>query len=247
MSLVLEVVDPSIDVACVLVVSAHPDDVDFGAAGTVSILCQKGVEVHYCIVTDGEAGGENTSVTPEELVKVRRFEQSQAADILGVKSVSFLGYPDGSLEVTHKLRCDISEVIRRVRPDRVIAPSPMRNWTMIHASHPDHLAAGEAAVDAIYPDARNPFAHRKLLEQGLEPHVVPQLWLMASPIPQIAVDITEVFEAKLNALWCHESQIPPGERDSIANRLKENFSNVAKHAGLSGGKFAEAFQAVDTR
>jgi LmbE family N-acetylglucosaminyl deacetylase len=128
----------------VLVVTAHPDDVDFGSAGTVATLVAAGVSVTYCIVTDGDAGGFDPTVPRSEIPRIRRAEQVAAAAVVGVSDVRFLGYRDGELTVSHDLRRDISRVIRQVRPQRVMTMSPVRNWERIAASHPDHMAAGEA-------------------------------------------------------------------------------------------------------
>ncbi len=151
-------------------VTAHPDDVDFGAAGAVAAFTSAGVEVTYCIVTNGQAGGSDRTMSRAEMAALRQDEQRAAAAVVGVNDVRFLGHPDGTVQASLQLRRDISRVIRQVRPERVITQSPERNWDAIYASHPDHLAAGEAAVCAVYPDARNPFAHPELLEdEGLEP------------------------------------------------------------------------------
>ena len=172
--------DEASDVKTILVVTAHPDDVDFGAAGSVATWTDKGIDVRYCVVTDGDAGGFDPAVPRSEIPRIRREEQTKAAKTVGVTELHFLGYPDGRLESSLELRRDISRVIRQVRPERMLCPSPERNLTRIYASHPDHLAAGEAAVCAVYPDARNPWAHPELLQdEGLEPHTVPELWLMA--------------------------------------------------------------------
>ena len=183
----------------VLVVTAHPDDVDFGMAGTVATLTAAGVNVSYCIVTDGDAGGSDRTVSRSDMVALRQKEQRAAAAEVGVTELAFLGYPDGRLTPSLDLRRDISRVIRLLRPQRVFTQSPERSWTRLGASHPDHLATGEATTCAIYPDARNPFAFPELLEEGLEPHIVPELWLMATERADRAVDITGTFKAKLAA------------------------------------------------
>ena len=171
---------PDDGVRRVLVVTAHPDDVDFGSAGTVAAFTKAGIEVTYCVVTNGEAGGSDRDLSRADMAVLRQDEQRAAAAVVGVTDVRFLGHSDGMLEPTIGLRRDISRVIRQVRPERVLTQSPERNWDFIFASHPDHLAAGEAAVCAVYPDARNPFAHPELLdEEGLEPWTVTELWLMA--------------------------------------------------------------------
>lgn len=228
----------------VLVVAAHPDDIDFGAAGTVGTLIDAGVEVSYCIVTDGDAGGSDESVSRLEMASLRREEQRNAAECLGVFDIEFLGYPDGRVTASLELRRDISRAIRQSCPQLVIAPSPERVWERIFVSHPDHLAVGEATVCAIYPDARNPFAHPELLSEGIKPHVVEKLWLMADPNPNLSVDVTEHFEAKIAALGCHQSQI--ADIKPIAQRLSEAGRASALNSGLPDGAIAELFRAIPT-
>ena len=225
-------------------VSAHPDDVDFGAAGTVATFTDAGIEVAYCIVTDGDAGGSDASITRAQMAAIRRDEQRAAAAEVGVHDVTFLGYPDGRLTVTLDLRRDLTRVIRRFRPQRVLAQSPERLWDRIFASHPDHLAAGEAAVCAVYPDARNPFAHPELLDEGLEPHTVAQLWLMAAPSTSVVVDTTKAIDRKVAALQRHRSQVGDGEQ--VAERMRAWGIATAVDAGLPEGTTAEAFQALQT-
>jgi LmbE family N-acetylglucosaminyl deacetylase len=226
----------------VLVVTAHPDDVDFGAGGSVATWVKAGLEVAYCVVTDGDAGGSDRSISRPDMARLRRQEQRAAAAELGVATVGFLGYPDGRLTASIELRRDISRAVRSFRPDRLVCQSPERNWERIGASHPDHLAAGEAAVCAAYPDARNPFAHPELLDEGLEPFAVKEMWLMASPQPNRAVDITETFDRKVAALRRHESQV--GHETGLHERLRGWASASALAAGLSGGRLAEVFQFV---
>jgi len=232
------------DVGKILVVTAHPDDVDFGAAGSVAVWTGAGVDVAYCIVTDGDAGGSDRAMSRGEMAALRRDEQRAAAREVGVSEVIFLGYPDGRLTPSIELRRDLSRVIRRLRPDRVVTQSPERNWSRIYASHPDHLAAGEAATCAVYPDARNPFAHPELLEEGLEPHTVPELWLMATERADRAVDATDVYDRKLAALRSHRSQVGDGEH--LDELLRGWMSGTALAAGLPEGRLAEAFRVVAT-
>jgi LmbE family N-acetylglucosaminyl deacetylase len=236
-------IDDVAGVERVLVVTAHPDDVDFGVAGSVAVWVKAGVEVSYCIVTDGDAGGSDRSVPRAEMAALRREEQRAAAAEVGVGSVTFLGYPDGRLTPSFELRRDLCRVLRRLRPDRLVCQSPERSWERIGASHPDHLAAGEAAVCVAYPDARNPFAHPELLEEGLEPFSVREVWLMASQRANRAVDITDVFELKLAALRCHRSQV--GEGEWLEQRLRGWFTQGARLAGLGEGRLAETFQVVE--
>lgn len=240
----LTVDDGTEPVARILVVTAHPDDVDFGAAGSVAVWTERGVEVSYCIVTDGDAGGSDRSISRAEMAAVRREEQLVAARSVGVTDVTFLGFPDGMVTPSLELRRAIAAVIRRVRPDRVVTQSPERNWSRIYASHPDHLAAGEAAACAVYPDARNPFAFPDLLEEGLEPHTVPELWIMATERADRVVDATGVFERKLAALRSHRSQV--GDGDHLEDLLRSWMSGTALAAGLPEGRLAESFQVVNT-
>jgi LmbE family N-acetylglucosaminyl deacetylase len=228
----------------VLVVTAHPDDVDFGAAGTVAAFTDAGIEVAYCVVTDGEAGGSDRSVARAEMAAIRRHEQRAAAAVVGVSDVTFLGYPDGRLVPSIELRRDVSRVIRRFRPQRVLTQSPERTWDRIFASHPDHLVVGEAATCAVYPDARNPFAHAELLDEGLEPHTVGELWLMAAATATVAVETSGTFDRKVAALRCHRSQV--GAVDELRARLEQWATGTARDAGLPGGSRAESFRVVRT-
>jgi LmbE family N-acetylglucosaminyl deacetylase len=238
-------IDHALDVKTILVVTAHPDDVDFGAAGSVATWTDKGIDVRYCIVTDGDAGGFDPDVPRSEIPRIRREEQTKAAKTVGVTEIHFLGYPDGRLQATLELRRDISRVIRQVRPDRMLCPSPERNLTRIYASHPDHLAAGEASVCAVYPDARNPWAHPELLQdEGLEPHTVPELWLMASNHANRFVDTTAQIDRKIAALLCHESQMPDPAR--MPKLITDWGATIAATAGLPAGSYAEGFQRIET-
>ena len=225
-------------------VCAHPDDIDFGASGSVAGWTDAGIEVTYCLVTDGDAGGFDREVPREEIPRIRRAEQIAAAAVVGVTDVRFLGYPDGRLTPSLELRRDLSRVIRQVRPQRVVCQSPERNWASVYASHPDHRAAGEATLDAVYPDARNPFAHPELLqEEGLEPHIVHEVWVMGGPQPDHYVDVTDQFERKVAALREHRSQLtdPTGEPPAV---LRDLMRRNAEAGGLTEGRLAEAFKVV---
>ena len=235
---------PLTDIARALVVTAHPDDVDFGAGGTVAAWTAAGIEVAYCICTSGDAGGFDD--TPRhEMGPLREAEQRAAAAAVGVTGVRFLGHPDGRLTASLDLRRDISREIRRFRPERVLTQSPEIWWRRLGASHPDHRAAGEAAVDAVYPDARNPFAHPELLaEEGLEPWSVREIWLMAAPDERIdhVVDITDTVEQKLKALRAHVSQT--AQMTDLEQRVRGLGGAWARRFGLPEGRVAEAFQVV---
>jgi LmbE family N-acetylglucosaminyl deacetylase len=232
-------------VARVLVITAHPDDVDFGAAGTIAQWTESGFTVSYCIVTNGEAGGSDPSVTRTEMVAIRQAEQTAAAKQVGVSDLHFLGYPDGRVEATIGLRRDLARVIRLLRPDRVVCPSPERNYARTGASHPDHRAVGAAALDAVYPDSRNPFAFPELLaDEKLEPWTVREVWISGSPAPTTYVDITDTFPRKVAALRSHVSQI--SDPDGLEEFLRGWLSRTAAQGGLPDGRLAEAFQVLQT-
>ncbi len=227
----------------VLVVTAHPDDVDFGAAGSIAAWTRAGVQVTYAIVTNGDAGGFDRDVPREQIPVIRQAEQTAAAKAVGVEDVRFLGYTDGELMVSLDLRRDISRVIRDVRPDRLLCQSPERNWERLPASHPDHMAAAEATIQAVYPDARNPFAHPTLLhDEGLDAWTVHDLWIMGGPRPDHWIDITDTFEDKMAALRAHESQV--GHREDLEDFMRQWATRIGTTAGLPAGRLAEAFMVV---
>lgn len=232
------------EVQRILVVTAHPDDVDFGAAGSVATWTKAGAEVTYCIVTDGDAGGFDPEVPRNEIGGIRRAEQTAAASEVGVTDLRFLGFPDGRLEVTLELRREISRVIRDVRPRRVVIQSPQRTFDSVYRNHPDHLAAGEAAICAVYPDARNPFTFTELIDDGFEAWSVEEVLIMGGPGADVFVDITDTFEAKLSALLRHESQMT--DPDGMRERLQLWGAANAKLGGLPDGRLAEVFRFMAT-
>jgi LmbE family N-acetylglucosaminyl deacetylase len=236
--------EPISDAQRVLGVFAHPDDVDFGAGGTIARWTAEGIEVSYLIVTRGDAGGFDE--TPrEEMPRLREAEQRAAAAELGVKDIEFLnGYFDGQLTPTIKLRRDITRAIRRVRPDRIITTSPLRRWErMAGPSHPDHMAVGEATTCAIYPDARNPFAFSELMDEGLEPWVVREVWYTSGPSPDHAVDVTDMLDRKLAALARHTTQT---SHVDVSVFVRERMIAMAQAAGLPEGRLAESFSVFRT-
>jgi LmbE family N-acetylglucosaminyl deacetylase len=227
----------------ILVITAHPDDVDFGAAGTIAGWTDRDIEVTYCVVTDGDAGGFDENFPRAEMAALRRAEQIAAAKCVGVHDVRFLGYPDGRVEATLELRRDLARVIRQVRPDRLLCPSPERNYVRMAPSHPDHRAVGSAALDAVYPDARNPFAFPELREEGMAAWTVPEIFILGGPTPGHFVDISATFGRKLAALRAHESQT--GHMDNLEDRIRTMLGRMASQAGLPDGQLAEAFQVLD--
>jgi LmbE family N-acetylglucosaminyl deacetylase len=241
---VSDVLDDS-EIHRILAVMAHPDDIDFGSAGTIATWTDKGIEVTYLIVTDGDAGGFDPAVPRTDIPGIRQAEQRAAAKCVGVEDVRFLGYPDGMVEATLGLRRDIARVIRQVRPDRVVLPSPERNYDRIYGSHPDHRAVGSAALDAVYPDARNPFTFPELLaDEGLEAWTVPEVWIPGGPDPNHAVDVTALFDRKVAALRSHVSQTE--HHDDLEGMLRSWMASNSARLGLPEGTLAEIFRVVPT-
>ncbi len=232
------------EVERILCIAAHPDDVDYGSAGTVAGWTAKGIEVVYCVVTDGDAGGFDPAVPRDQIAGIRRAEQRAAAAEIGVTDVRFLGYPDGRLEVSLTLRADIARVIREVRPQRVVCQNPQRNQqAMIYGNHPDHIAAAEATMCAVYPDARNEFTFIEEIGD-LEPWAVPEVWVTEGPQANHYSDITATFEKKVAALLQHRSQIT--DPDRLRELLRPWNAGNATAGGLPEGSFAEAFLVLST-
>ena len=229
----------------VLVVTAHPDDCDFGAAGTIAKWSAAGIKVSYCIATNGDQGGEDPNVPRDEMPKIRQREQRDAGKAVGVEDITFLNYRDGWLVPTIELRKDIVRQIRITRPQRMLIQSPDRNWDRLFASHPDHMAAGEAAIQAVYPDSRNPFAFEDLLkDEGLEPWRVREVWVMSSQSPDHFVDITDVFDKKMQALHAHVSQT--AHNPDLEKMVREWGEKNAAANNLTEGKIVEVFKIVNT-
>ena len=223
-----------------LVIAAHPDDVDFGAAGTVGAWTSRGVAVTYCVITDGQAGGFDAELDRADIPRIRRAEQTAAAAEVGVEDLVFLGYVDGELTVSRQLVRDLTRVIRRVRPQRVLIQSPERDWERLAPSHPDHLAGGEAATQALYPAAGNPFAFPELLgDEGLGAWSPQEVWIMEHPTSNHVVDVTHHFTAKIAALISHESQHPDPGR--IKQLMRDKLSATAARFSLGEGRLGEEF------
>lgn len=232
-----------------LVVTAHPDDVDFGAAGMVANLTDAGAEVTYCLVTDGQAGGFDDTISRREMAAIRREEQTKAAAEVGVTDLVFLGHTDGEVQFSMELRHEISRVIRQVRPQVVITQSPQINVTSVYGSHADHVATGQATWAAVYPDARNPFAFPELLTSGHEPWAADEIWIMFGlglpTEPATFVDITGQIDRKIRALRCHVSQ--QHDPDALERNIRGWWAQIAVEGGLPDGSFAERFYVVDAR
>jgi LmbE family N-acetylglucosaminyl deacetylase len=228
-----------------LVVVAHPDDAEFWAGGTIARWVGAGVAVMYCVLTDGETGGYDASISRDDIPHIRRAEQQKAAAVLGVKDVRFFGLTEGGLRSDDSnLRRKLVRLIRQVRPQRVITWSPEWNWQRFRSCHPDHRATGEIVLSAIYPDAGNQFAHLSLREEGLEAWTVREAWLLNSPHVNHYVDITDVFERKVTAVRLHKSQT--GNRQNLAAELRERIAANTAAAQLPADRLAEGFQVVVT-
>jgi LmbE family N-acetylglucosaminyl deacetylase len=221
----------------VMVITAHPDDSEFGAAGTVAKMVKQGREVTYAIVTNGNKGTSDRAITPERLARIREAEQRQAARVLGVERVEFLGYEDGEVEDTRHLRRDITRQIRRWRPDLVITQNPHRTYNL-YASHRDHRITAGVVLDCVYPLARDHLAFPELLPEH-EPHKVREIYLMQWENPHLVVDITDTMDVKLKALACHQSQL--GNFPDVEARVRDRAAALGKPHGYA---CAEAFDRI---
>ena len=226
-----------------MVVVAHADDAEYGCSGTVAKWCAYGWKVVYVICTDGSKGGSDREMTQERLSAIRREEQTNAGKVLGIADVAFLDYEDSKLEPTLDLRRDIAREIRRHRPDVLVCPYPMRNldgagWGV---GHPDHLAAGEAALSAVFPTARDHMTFPEMLEEGLEPHKVAEVWVMGHPQPDHWVDVTDHMDTSARALAQHVSQIGERSVDELSEMMRRGRRDRAIGKGM---QYAEGFRKI---
>lgn len=221
-----------------LAVVAHPDDLEFTSGGTIALWTSNGCEATVCVCTHGEKGTKNREVDPHVLARVREEEQREAARVLGVDTVVLLDYPDGGLTPTLKLRLDLVRLIRRVRPSAVVCPDPTQRFDATSVNHPDHIAVGEATLQAVYPTARDEAAAREVLAEGYEPHAVQDVFLYSPREANCVVDITTTLETKVAAVAAHRSQVD--------ERAAHEY--VARRAKLVGARHgvahAESFYAI---
>ena len=225
-----------------MVVVAHADDAEYGCSGSVAKLCDEGYQVVYVLCTDGSKGSSDLIITPKELSKIRKQEQIEAGKVLGLKDVVFLNFEDSVLEPTLKLRKAITAEIRKHKPEILICPYPMRNlegrgWGI---GHPDHIAAGEATLSAVFPTARDHLSFPDLLEKGLQPHNVAEVWIMGHPDPDLWIDVTNYIDTSINALLRHASQVSYS-REQVTQSMKERKSLTAVGSGYD---YAEAFRRI---
>jgi LmbE family N-acetylglucosaminyl deacetylase len=235
-----------------MVIVAHPDDAEFACAGTVALWAREGWDVSYVICTDGGSGGpdEATDVSAAQrniVIETRKQEQRAACAVLGAQDVLFLGYPDGQLRPTLELRRDIVRLLRRYRPARVICQSPDRIWSPSYSlgrHHPDHLAAGQATLEAIYPASQNPWDFPELLAEGLLPHKVAEVYVAAPPVVNFHVDITTTMDQKLAALRAHASQISEEAYAKIEQWQRSMSATMGERYGVT---YAEEYHLIKNR
>jgi LmbE family N-acetylglucosaminyl deacetylase len=233
------------DYSRVLAVFAHPDDAEFQFGGTVAKLARMGAEVNYVVCTDGSRGGPDPAVPDSELAAIRADEQLAAARVLGVKDVAFLGYKNGTLEVTVELRRDIVRQIRRFKPELILTLPPFRVLDApIALSHREHMNVGEATLIATYPEASSPRAYPELLEEGFEPHRVTDVWIPAFGDADRFIDVSDVVDVKVEAIRCHTSQL-----DEKTGRPGWTFENrtappMRAAGNRIGCEYAESFRTI---
>ena len=222
-----------------LIVVAHPDDVEAHCGGTVARLAAGGCDVRLIVCTSGEKGTSDRGMSPERLAERREAEQLDAAQVLGITSTIFLRYPDGEVCNDSTLRGQIVRQIRAQRPDLVVTHDPEFPWPA-YTAHRDHRAVGRVTLDALYPDARDHlFFPEQITQDGLEPHVTPEAWLIMSRIPDLFIDIEPTIDQKIDARLKHASQ------HSDASALRQSFRARAGELGSAMGlAFAEALKIV---
>jgi LmbE family N-acetylglucosaminyl deacetylase len=226
----------------ILVVGAHPDDVDFSSAGTMSKWSNEGKEIYYLICTGGDKGGTQNEHTPAQLVEIRKAEQLAAAKIVGVKEVIFMGRKDGELVADMGLREEMVRVIRRVKPNKVFSFDPANQaFDGFHLFHPDHRAVAISVFDAIYPAAKNRLYFPQLLVEGLEPHKVDELYFFGTREPNVWFDISDTMDQKISCLREHKSQFSEMRAEMIEQYVKQRCQDAGKDKGI---QYAEAFRMI---
>jgi LmbE family N-acetylglucosaminyl deacetylase len=224
-----------------LVISAHPDDVDFGCAGTLALWAQDGAKIFYAICTSGEKGTDDPCLSPTALARMREKEQRAAARVIGAEEVVFLRKPDGELEYSLEFRGELVRLIRRFRPRIVFTHDPAnRAYDNQYIFHADHRLVGELAFDAVYPAALNRNYFPEHFAEGLAPHAVSEIYFFASAQPTLWIDIQATFERKLKALRCHRSQIK--KPNVMEEMVRSWFAEWGHEKGLA---YAERFRRLE--
>jgi len=217
-----------------LVFTPHPDDAEFGIAGTVVNWVKEGKDVVYVVCTNGDKGTSDPDLEPAELARIREHEQLAAAELLGVREVVFLRHPDQGLEDTPEFRKELVRLIRKYRPHTVVTADPYRRYLW----HRDHRIVGRVVMDAVFPYARDVHAYPDLYREGYEPHRVREVLLWGSPDTNYYLDITNTFDKKIAALACHKSQINPDRFPEMEQRMRERYRAMSENSGF---ELAEAF------
>ena len=224
-----------------MVVVAHADDAEYGCSGTIAKLCSQNWDVNYVLCTNGSKGSGDENITSEEIAAIRRNEQIEAGRVLGLKDVTFLDYEDSILEPSLSLRKDIARQIRKYRPDVLITTYPSRNLNSHYGlGHPDHIAAGEASMAAVFPTARDHLSFPELLKEGYEPHKVSEVWIIGAPDPDLWVDVSDHMETSIDALLQHSSQMSRSDEET----KEMMYSGRRERAEGKGMIYAETFKRV---
>lgn len=223
--------------ADIMVVTPHPDDAEYGVAGTVARWTKEGRSVVYVVCTNGDKGTSDPLIESENLVAIREAEQRAAGEILGVREVLFLRHSDQQLEDTPEFRKQIVRLIRLYRPQIVVTADPYRRYVW----HRDHRIAGQVTLDAVFPCARDRLAYPDFLEQNLQPHKVKEMLFWASEDLNYRSDITDTFDLKLAALRSHESQLREHGVEKVEDWVRKRCQELAEGEDF---ELAEAFHQV---
>ncbi|MFC1949792.1 PIG-L deacetylase family protein [Chloroflexota bacterium] len=226
--------------ADIMVFTPHPDDAEFGVAGSVVHWVREGKSVVYVAVTNGDKGTSDPNMKPEELVKIREKEQQAAAKLLGVREVVFMGYPDQSLEDTPEFRKAVVRLLRLYKPHTVVTADPYRRYLW----HRDHRITGRVVLDAVFPYARDLYSYPDFIEEGIQPHKVQDVLLWGSEEPNYRLDVTDTFDIKMAALHCHKSQVGDGPNPEMMERIKERYRASAEGTDY---ELAESFHRIEMR
>jgi LmbE family N-acetylglucosaminyl deacetylase len=221
-----------------MVVTPHPDDAEYGVAGTVARWAREGKRIIYVVCTNGDKGTSDANMKPEELAKIREKEQMAAAKVLGVTEVICLRYPDQSLEDTPEFRKALVRLIRMYKPEVMVTADPYRRYIW----HRDHRITGQVTLDAIFPYARDPLSYPDLMRESLHPHKVREILLWGSENFNYKSNITDTFHLKLAALRCHESQVGHIPLQELEEWLRERHGKMAEGEEF---QLAEAFHRAE--
>jgi LmbE family N-acetylglucosaminyl deacetylase len=225
----------------ILVILAHPDDPEFFCGGSIARWTTEGHQVSYCLLTCGDKGTKDRDISSDDLCTIRHAEQIKAAKVLGVSKVRFLDFPDGYLVPNLELRKDITRIIREECPDILVTCDPQTLYIQdTYINHPDHRAAGQAVLDAVFPAARD---HLNFIElwrdEGLEPHIVYEVWVSLTLEPNVKIDVTEFWETKIKAIKEHESQI--SEPEALEKRMRDRHT---QDSTLESPRYEEGFRRI---